>query len=266
MVTNDMNFFLIFLSAMLVNNLVLIRFLSLCPFLGVSGKIETSIGMGMSVLFVMVNASSVTWLVYHFLLKPFQLEVLRTVAFILVIAALVQFTEMYMRKNFPPLYDALGIYLPLITTNCGILGVALLNIDYDLGFIRTIVFTIGSAMGFTLSIVLFASIRERIFLAPVPKVFAWGWPSADAGWRWRSIRASRRWRRSSPAAIAAPAATPAARGRQWPWSAGKPRSRSVWPGGRRPPTTWLRSWAWRPARCRKWWPRSSAGEGRGRAF
>ncbi len=177
MVGNDMNFFLIFLSAMLVNNVILIRFLSLCPFFGVSSKIETSIGMGMAVLFVMVNASMVTWLVYQLLLVPFHLEVLRTVAFILVIASLVQFTEMYVRKNFPPLYAALGIYLPLITTNCAILGVALLNVDYELGFLKTIVFTIGSAFGFTLSIVLFASLRERIVLAPVPKSFA-GYPIA----------------------------------------------------------------------------------------
>lgn len=177
MVHNDMNFFLIFLSAMLVNNVILIRFLSLCPFFGVSNKIETSLGMGMAVLFVMVNASMVTWIIFNFLLVPFELEFLRTVAFILVIASLVQFTEMYVRKNFPPLYSALGIYLPLITTNCAILGVALLNVDYSLGFIKTIIFTIGSAFGFTLSIVLFASLRERIVLAPVPKAFA-GYPIA----------------------------------------------------------------------------------------
>jgi electron transport complex protein RnfA len=177
MVSNDMNIFLIFLSAMLVNNVILIRFLSLCPFFGVSNKIDTSIGMGMAVLFVMVNASMVTCLIFNFLLFPFELQYLRTVAFILVIASLVQFTEMYVRKNFPPLYAALGIYLPLITTNCAILGVALLNVDYSLGFIKTIIFTIGSAFGFTLSIVLFASLRERIILAPVPKVYA-GYPIA----------------------------------------------------------------------------------------
>ena len=162
---------------MLVNNLILIRFLSLCPFFGVTNKIETSLGMGMAVLFVMVNASTVTWLVFKFLLVPFNLEVLRTVAFILVIASLVQFTEMYLRKNFPPLYASLGIYLPLITTNCGILGVALLNVDYDLGFLEMIVFTIGSALGFTLSMVLLASVRERIVLAPIPEVFK-GYPIA----------------------------------------------------------------------------------------
>ena len=177
MITNEMNFFLILLSAMLVNNVILIRFLSLCPFFGVSNKVETSLGMGMAVIFVMVNASSVTWLVYRFLLAPLHLEVLRTVVFILVIATLVQFTEMYMRKNFPPLYAALGIYLPLITTNCSILGIALLNIDYELGFLRTVTFTIGSALGFTLSMVLFASLRERIFLAPVPRSFQ-GYPIA----------------------------------------------------------------------------------------
>lgn len=177
MITNDMNFFLILLSAMLVNNVILIRFLSLCPFFGVSNKVETSIGMGMAVIFVMVNASSVTWLVYRFILAPLHLEVLRTVAFILVIASLVQFTEMYLRKNFPPLYDSLGIYLPLITTNCSILGIALLNIDYGLGFLRTVTFTIGSALGFTISMVLFAALRERIFLAPVPRSFQ-GYPIA----------------------------------------------------------------------------------------
>jgi electron transport complex protein RnfA len=133
--------------------------------------------MGMAVIFVMVNASAVTWLLHRFLLAPLHLEYLRTIVFILVIAALVQFEEMYIRKNFKALYTALGIYLPLITTNCAVLAVALLNIDYNLSFIKSIVYTIGVSVGYTLAIVLFATVRDRVFLAPVPRAFQ-GYPIA----------------------------------------------------------------------------------------
>ena len=177
MITNDMNVFMILVSSLLVNNILLIRFLALCSFFGLSNKIETSFSMGMAVIFVMVNASAVTWLLHRFLLVPLHLEYLRTIAFILVIAALVQFEEMYIRKNFKALYTALGIYLPLITTNCAVLAVAILNIDYNLSFLKSIVYTLGVSVGYTLAIVLFASVRDRVFLAPVPRAFQ-GYPIA----------------------------------------------------------------------------------------
>ena len=177
MITNDMNLFMILVSSLLVNNILLIRFLALCSFFGLSNKVETSLSMGMAVIFVMVNASAVTWLLYRFLLAPLHLEYLRTIVFILVIAALVQFEEMYIRKNFKELYVSLGIYLPLITTNCAVLGVAILNIDYRLGFVKSIVYTLGVSLGYTLAIVLFASVRDRVSLAPVPRAFQ-GYPIA----------------------------------------------------------------------------------------
>lgn len=163
---------MILLSAILVNNIVLIKFLGLCPFMGVSNKIETSIGMGMAVLFVMAIAASATWMFWYGILVPAKLEYLRTAVFILVIAGLVQFVEMYMKKMLKELYSALGIYLPLITTNCAVLGVAILNIDFKLGFVSSITHTIGVAIGFTLAIVLFAGIRERILLSTtIPVAF-----------------------------------------------------------------------------------------------
>src|SRR3990172_6893237 len=171
MISNDMTWYMILLSAILVNNIVLIKFLGLCPFMGVSNKIETSIGMGMAVLFVMALASSATWIFWHGVLVPAKLEYLRTAVFILVIAGLVQFVEMYMKKMLKDLYKSLGIYLPLITTNCAVLGVAILNIDFRLGFVNSIIHTVGVAVGFTLAIVLFAGIRERIMLSttiPIP--------------------------------------------------------------------------------------------------
>jgi electron transport complex protein RnfA len=176
-ISNDMNLFMILVSSLLVNNILLIRFLALCSFFGLSNKIETSLSMGMAVIFVMVNASAVTWLLHRFLLAPLHLEYLRTIAFILVIAALVQFEELYIRRNFQALYTALGIYLPLITTNCAVLGVAILNIDYRLGFVKSIVYTLGVSLGYTLAIVLFASVRDRVVLAPVPRAFQ-GYPIA----------------------------------------------------------------------------------------
>ncbi len=163
--------FLIIISTVFVNNFVLARFLGLCPFMGVSRKIETAIGMGMAVVFVMTVASAVTWNIQSFILTPFNLEYLQTIMFILVIASLVQFVEMFVRKASPSLYQSLGIFLPLITTNCAVLGVAILTIQKGLSFIATITFAFGSSIGFTLALVLMAGIRERLEMADVPKPF-----------------------------------------------------------------------------------------------
>ena len=160
--------FLIFLSAFLVNNIVLIRFLGLCPWLGVSKKIDSSIGMSMGVLFVMLLATWLTWVAYKFILLPFNIVYLRTSVFILVIAALVQIVEMLFRKYVPALYSVLGIYLPLITVNCTILGTTFLVIDSNYTFLQATIFAIGTALGFALAIILISSIRERLDLADVP--------------------------------------------------------------------------------------------------
>ncbi|HHW66653.1 electron transport complex subunit RsxA [Defluviitalea raffinosedens] len=157
-----MELFILFLSAILVNNFVLSRFLGICPFLGVSKKVETAVGMGMAVTFVMTLASMITYIVYNWILVPFKIEYLYTIAFILVIASLVQFVEMVIQKISPTLYQALGVYLPLITTNCAVLGVAVLNMNEGYNLIQSIVHGVGAALGFTLAIVLFAGIRERI--------------------------------------------------------------------------------------------------------
>jgi len=171
MISNHLNIFLIFLSAVLVNNILLIRFIGLCSFFGISQKLESSLGMGAAVIFVMVFSSSVTWLIYHFLLIPFHLEYLRTLSFILVIATLVQLAERFIRKYNPNLYQALGIYLPLITTNCAILAAAFLGIDYRLTFLQNLTYALGVSLGYLLAIILFSSIRERIAFAPVPQAF-----------------------------------------------------------------------------------------------
>jgi electron transport complex protein RnfA len=163
-----MSLFLIFLSAFLVNNIILMRFIGLCPFFGVSKKLDTAIGMSMGVFFVMLLSTWVTYAIYKFVLVPYDLVFLRTSTFILVIASLVQFLEMYLKKNMRTLYSALGIYLPLITTNCAILGVAFLNIDYNYTIIQATIFSIGTALGFMIAILLMAGIRERIDLAPIP--------------------------------------------------------------------------------------------------
>ncbi len=163
--------FLIIISTVFVNNFVLARFLGLCPFMGVSRKIETATGMGMAVVFVMTVASAVTWNIQSFILVPFGLEYLQTIMFILIIASLVQFVEMFVRKASPDLYQSLGIFLPLITTNCAVLGVAILTIQKGLSFIATITFAFGSSIGFTLALVLMAGIRERMEMADVPKPF-----------------------------------------------------------------------------------------------
>lgn len=173
----QVNLFVIVVSAILVNNFVLSRFLGICPFLGVSRQVETATGMGMAVTFVMTMAGTITWAVSNFLLVPLGLEYLQTGAFILVIAALVQFVEFVLQKTSPTLYQALGVYLPLITTNCAVLGLALLNIQYKYGFIPSLVNSVAAALGFMLAIVLFAGIRERLELSDIPKPFE-GFPIA----------------------------------------------------------------------------------------
>nr|WP_302599489.1 electron transport complex subunit RsxA [uncultured Cellulosilyticum sp.] len=157
-----MNLLLLFIGGALVNNFVLSKFLGICAFLGVSKKVDTAIGMGAAVTFVMSLASMFTYLVYKFILVPFKLEYLYTVAFILVIASLVQFVEMVIQKMSPSLYSALGVFLPLITTNCAVLGVSILNMQNNYSLIESIVNGVGGAVGFTLVMVLMAGIRERI--------------------------------------------------------------------------------------------------------
>ena len=157
------------LGAILANNLIFSQFLGICPFLGVSKKVDTAVGMGVAVTFVMGLASAITWLVNTFILVPLSLGYMQTVAFILVIASLVQFIEMFLQKAMPTLYTALGVYLPLITTNCAVLGVALLNIQNNYNFIESVVYGITGGLGFLLAIVLFASIRERLVFADYPK-------------------------------------------------------------------------------------------------
>jgi electron transport complex protein RnfA len=169
--------FIILLSAILVNNFVLARFLGICPFLGVSKQVETAVGMGMAVTFVMALASAVTWVIQELILVNLGIEYLQTIAFILVIASLVQLVEMIIQKTSPTLYQALGVYLPLITTNCAVLGVTILNIQYEYNLIETIIHGTGAALGFTLAIVLFAGIRERLELASVPEALK-GFPVA----------------------------------------------------------------------------------------
>ncbi len=163
--------FLIFASAALVNNFVLSRFLGICPFLGVSKKVETAFGMGIAVTFVMVLASASTYFVYTFFLVPLQIEFLYNIAFILIIASLVQLVEMFIKKSSPTLYQALGIFLPLITTNCAVLGVTVINKDAGYNLIQSVVSGLGAAFGFTLAIVLFAGIREKIDRNNIPTYF-----------------------------------------------------------------------------------------------
>lgn len=169
--------FTISLNAILAENFILVKFLGICPFMGVSKKLDTSLGMGLAVIFVMALASAATWAVNEFLLVPLELAYMQTVVFILVIATLVQFVEMFLQKVMPALYQALGIYLPLITTNCAVLGVALLNIQNGYTFLESVVYGITGGIGFTLAIVLFASIRERLEDCDCPKAFK-GFPLA----------------------------------------------------------------------------------------
>ena len=165
-------FFMLLISTALVNNVVLVKFLGLCPFMGVSSKLDSALGMGFATTFVLTLAAAASWLLEHLMLAPLGLGYLRILTFILVIAAVVQFTEMVVKKFSPALYQVLGIFLPLITTNCAVLGVALLNIQEEHSFMQSLVFGFGSALGFTLVMVIFASLRERLALASVPKAFA----------------------------------------------------------------------------------------------
>jgi electron transport complex protein RnfA len=162
---------LMMFSAVLVENFIFSRFYGCCPFLGVSGQPDTALGMGMAVTFVITLSSAATWLVYDLLLVPFGLEYLKTVAFILVIAALVQFIEMFLRRFIPTLYASLGIYLPLITTNCAVLSSALLNIQNEYNLIESVCFGFAAAIGFTLAIVVFAGVRARLRNAEPPRAF-----------------------------------------------------------------------------------------------
>ena len=162
---------MIMIGAVLIENLVFTKFLGICPFLGVSEKPSTAFGMGMAVTFVMAVSSAATWLAYYFILVPFGLEYLRTIAFILIIAALVQLIEMFMKKYFTALYKTLGIFLPLITTNCAVLGAALINIEKEYTLINSVIYGTFSAIGFTLAILIFAGVRERINFADPPSAF-----------------------------------------------------------------------------------------------
>jgi electron transport complex protein RnfA len=162
------HYFMILIGTVLVNNIVLVKLLGLCPFMGVSKKLEASIGMAGATAFVLTIGSATSWAVNHYLLEPNALEYLRTLSFIVIIAAVVQFTEMVMEKNFPPLYQSLGIFLPLITTNCAVLGVPLLNAQASHSFIESLFFGLGGALGFSLVMILFASMRERLEAADVP--------------------------------------------------------------------------------------------------
>lgn len=159
----------IFLAAILTNNFVLSKFLGICPFLGVSKKLDTAVGMSVAVIFVMVLATAVTWPIQMFILNPNGLAYLQTIVFILIIASLVQFVEIFLKKYVPSLYAALGIYLPLITTNCAVLGVTVLNIDEGYNFIESIVNTVGAGVGFMLAMVIFAGVRGRMETSDVPK-------------------------------------------------------------------------------------------------
>lgn len=164
-------YLLIIVGTVWVNNIVLSQFLGLCPFMGVSRKLETAMSMGLATTFVLTLSSVSSYLINAYLLQPFGLEYLRTISFILVIAAIVGFTEMAIRKSSPILYNVLGIYLPLITTNCAVLGVALLNVQDSHSFIESALYGTGSALGFTLALILFAGLRERIDVADVPSIF-----------------------------------------------------------------------------------------------
>ncbi|MDL2225621.1 RnfABCDGE type electron transport complex subunit A [Eubacteriales bacterium OttesenSCG-928-M02] len=166
---NTVSIGIIIINAIFVENIVLAKFLGICPFVGVSKRTDTAIGMGLAVTFVIALSSVITYLVRYFILEPFHLEYMQTIAFILVIAALVQVVEMFLRKSSPTLYQALGIYLPLITTNCAVLGAAILNITSGFGLLQTFVNGTATGISFTFAIVLFAGVRERLELAPIPK-------------------------------------------------------------------------------------------------
>jgi len=164
-----MEYVILIISAILVKNIILAEYLGNCPFMGVSKKMDTAIGMGMAVIFVLTLAGVITWLVQRYALEPLKLGYLQTIVFILVIAALVQLVEMFLKKSVPPLYQALGIFLPLITTNCAVLGVAIMNIRKEHDFISTLIFSFASAVGFTLALLLFSGLRERFEISHIPR-------------------------------------------------------------------------------------------------
>ncbi len=166
---NNTSFFAILIGGLLVNNFVLSQFLGICPFLGVSKKLGSAVGMSVAVIVVMLMATAATYPLYHFVLEPNDLSYLQTIVFILIIAALVQLVEIVLRRFVPPLYNALGIYLPLITTNCAVLGVTILNIDSGYTFAQSIVNALGAGLGFLLAMVMFAGVRERLESAEVPE-------------------------------------------------------------------------------------------------
>lgn len=168
-------FFVILLTAIIIENFVLQQFLGICPFLGVSKKIRNALGMGMAVILIMVSATAITWPIYKYILVPNGIEYLKTIVFILIIALFVQLVEMAIKKTFPPLYKSLGVYLPLITTNCAVLGIALVNVQNNYNIVETLINGTGAGVGFTLAIVLFAGIRERLELADIPESFQ-GYP------------------------------------------------------------------------------------------
>nr|HID60185.1 electron transport complex subunit RsxA [Desulfobacterales bacterium] len=162
------DYLLMVISAIFVNNILLARYLGNCPFLGVSKKMDTAVGMGMAVIFVLTMAGVVTWFVEMYFLRQSGLVYLRTIVFILVIASLVQFVEIFLKKSIPALYAGLGIFLPLITTNCAVLGVAIINVQKDFNFMQALIFSVASATGFSMALVLFAGLRERMALSRVP--------------------------------------------------------------------------------------------------
>lgn len=166
-----MEYILLFISASLVNNFILSRFLGTCPFMGVSKSLDTAYGMSFAVAFVMIVSSVATWLFNTLVLIPFNLIYLQTIIFIVIIAVIVQFVEMVVEKNSPELHTAMGIYLPLITTNCAVLGVVLLNVQTGYGFFKMLIFTAGSAAGFGIALILFAGLRERMIFSDTPKAF-----------------------------------------------------------------------------------------------
>lgn len=166
-----MEYFLLFISAVFINNIVLVQYLGACPFMGTSKSTDVALGMGGAVIFVTVMATAFTWPLQHYVLIPYDIEYLQTIVFILVIASLVQFVEMFLKKAIPPLYKSLGLFLPLITTNCAVMGVAIMVQRNSYSFIKSLVYGLASGVGFLIALVIISAIRERLDIAPVPAVF-----------------------------------------------------------------------------------------------
>ncbi|WP_432735306.1 electron transport complex protein RnfA [Maridesulfovibrio sp. FT414] len=166
-----MDYFLLFISAIFINNIVLVQYLGACPFMGTSKSTDVALGMGGAVIFVIMMATAITWPLHQYVLIPFGIEYLQTIVFILVIASLVQFVEMFLKKVLPPLYKSLGLFLPLITTNCAVLGVAIMVQRNEYSFMKSIMYGVASGIGFLIALVIISSIRERLDIAPVPQVF-----------------------------------------------------------------------------------------------